>query len=116
VNDIELAPHLYIPDDKPFLEGFQGIFNAVYIALHPFFRVSGNNTAPVHLDSGKAEGASNVTYAERRHAEVLRIDGLAKSSGERVPWSQVQSDCSFLLLTLSMQYGQAHRMILKPGK
>lgn len=95
MNDIEITPHLYIPEDKPFLEWFDGVFNAVYVALHPFVRVAGENTAPAYLDSAKADGESNTVYMERRHAEVSRIDRLAKSSGERVPWSKVQSECGF---------------------
>ncbi|MBS1997341.1 MAG: hypothetical protein JSS86_13565 [Cyanobacteria bacterium SZAS LIN-2] len=97
MSEIEITRHLYIPEGEPFLEWFDGVFNAVYVALHPFVRVAGENTAPAYLDSTKAEDESNTTYMERRHAEVSRIDRLAKSSGERVPWSKVQADCGLSL-------------------
>jgi hypothetical protein len=93
----------------PFLEWYNGIFNSVFIALHPFVTIEG-------MDPGEAERPVLVVNRNDIPAETLNLDlmhqiagqrkeGLSfdletvqtreKEIGSRVSWQHIKESCGF---------------------
>jgi hypothetical protein len=90
---LEANDYLRLPDDGiPYLEWFNKTFDAIFIALHPFVRVDGAETAPSYENVATSADSQDIAS---RQAQVDRIDRLSKSSGEPIQWARVQADCGF---------------------
>jgi hypothetical protein len=100
-------PLIWLPNEGPLLDFYRGTFDAVYVALHPFFRISGLN--PLRCQYGSVvlqrsempEGVGLLDYMKQLDAERSlnlpiaegEVDERAKREGVIVPWREVGSHC-----------------------
>jgi len=96
------------PEAMPFSSWYQGCFDSVYLALHPFFKIDGVNSdeAPrsvVYINrSEMADGNLLDTvkqiseqYNERFSIELSQLRRLEKKLGTPVSWEDIRIGCGF---------------------
>jgi hypothetical protein len=97
------------PWHVPFLEWYDGIFNAVFIALHPFWKlegihpsdaprpvivVSASDLSPGPLTVDKLN-AMHDDYKQQFTIDLKTLQHQEKQHGEKVSWQFVKDSCQF---------------------
>jgi len=104
----EPDPRITEPYDKPFLTWYDGIFESVFIALHPFVRIEGiepeSAPRPV-LVIDRAELPERLTldsinkvseqYKHQFSIDLPALQRMEKSRGVRVSWEEIRKACGF---------------------
>lgn len=96
-----------LPSEGPLLDFYRGTFDAVYIAVHPFFRIPGLD--PLRCDYGSAvvqrsempDDVDLLGYMEQLRIEraltyqvaASEVDERAKREGLIVPWREIGLHC-----------------------
>lgn len=100
-------PLIGLPSEGPLLDFYRGTFDAVYIALHPFFRIPGLDPlrceygSTVVLRSEMPEGVDLLAYVEQLRTEkalshqvaASEVEERAKREGLIVPWREIGVRC-----------------------
>lgn len=94
--------------DEPFLSWYDGFFESVYLALHPFYKVQGIDPASAPratlvYDRNELPEKLTLEYLDQlsREAEKLHtidlptLQKLEKEIGEHVSWHSVKTGCGF---------------------
>lgn len=105
----EVDRRIYEPFyDEPFLKWYDGIFDAVYIALHPFYFIEGVDPSKserrnLNFLRADIEGAlsieklNKISEANSNYYEIgsESIQFLQKQKGVKIAWNEVRSACGF---------------------
>jgi hypothetical protein len=93
----------------PFLEWYDGIFDSVYIALHPFVTIEGMDPADaaraavvINRNNIPAETLSteliHQLFEQRKQSQLFDLETVQvreKEIGCRVSWEQIRKSCGF---------------------
>lgn len=99
--------------DEPFLKWYEGIFDSVFIALHPFFVIDGVDPSNAERRVQYVERAGipgeltlekvNEAAEEKRKTfdvDFKSIQTLQKQKGVKKTWNEVKTACGFSSLSL----------------
>jgi hypothetical protein len=95
--------------DAPFLTWYDGIFEAVFIALHPFVKIDGidpaaaprpvlvvdRSTVPDERLTMDAVNKVSEEYTERFSIDLPELQRMEKKLGTPVSWEDVKVACGF---------------------
>lgn len=100
-------PLVWLPDEEPLRAFYRGTFDAVFIAVHPFFRIAGldplqcqHGSVVVHR-SDLPEDVDLLDYFKQLDAERAighpiapsEVDDRAKHEGSVVSWREIGRRC-----------------------